>query len=497
MNDGEERDAKALRALAQPPASAELSLPHTRVVFSLFEGDVVNRFFGRLGIHGRRLIDLLLRSAILVAVTWGILAMLAGFVSKVAWGPAGDALFLDFAAYLQMVLGLPLFVIAERMIGEHTREAAGYFFTAGVVPPEDLPRVEALNRSTERLRRSIVPDLVCAGLGLILAVVTLLPKETSVCISWHTSPVGGPREPLRAACEATRAHSEEAREAAKRLRGPERELQSAAQELKAAARTLRGTDREATGPDAKNEPASPPAIASEPHPPAKKLNVAGWYAMLVALPIVNYWWLRWIWKIALWTRFLFSMSRVQLRLSPSHPDATGGIAFVSDVQTKFGLAIVAFGVSNIASTVGYEVSVEHAPWSLHTVWGPLVGFVIGAPLVFTLPLFAFTKQLYRVKKRARELLYEQIGSRARAFDDRWREAAPAGRMDADLVQMHQLRALYEHVEKMRIVPFDLRSLGELLAQTLGSLVPLLGYLNLPEPVLKVLEHGSQLLQKGG
>jgi hypothetical protein len=63
-----------------------------------------------------------------------------------------------------------------------------------------------------------------------------------------------------------------------------------------------------------------------------------------------------------------------------------------------------------------------------------------------------------------------------------------------------LRTLYEHVEKMRIVPFDLRSLAELLAQTLGALVPLLGYLNLlnlPEPVLQVLEHGSQFLPKGG
>src|SRR6266568_9290543 len=63
------------------------------------------------------------------------------------------------------------------------------------------------------------------------------------------------------------------------------------------------------------------------------------------------------------------MSRVPLILVPTHPDATGGIGFVSDVQTKFGLAILAFGISNIASTVGYELSIEHAPWSLHTVWG--------------------------------------------------------------------------------------------------------------------------------
>jgi len=50
---------------------------------------------------------------------------------------------------------------------------------------------------------------------------------------------------------------------------------------------------------------------------------------------------------------------------------------------------------------------------------------------------------------------------------------------------------FEHIEKMRIVPFDLRSFAELLGRTPGALVPLLGYLNLPEPLLNVIEHSSK------
>jgi hypothetical protein len=90
-----------------------------------------------------------------------------------------------------------------------------------------------------------------------------------------------------------------------------------------------------------------------------------------------------------------------------------------------------------------------------------------------------------------------LGDLARAFEERCRTAEPSAAITGDLLQWHQLRTLYEHVEKMRIVPFDLRSLAELLAQTLGALVPLLGYLNLPEPVLQFLERGSQFLPKGG
>jgi hypothetical protein len=136
--------------------------------------------------------------------------------------------------------------------------------------------------------------------------------------------------------------------------------------------------------------------------------------------------------------------------------------------------------------------VEQAPWSLYTVWCPLVIFVIGAPSLFTLPLFAFTKQLYRVKKRALEELYEKTGERARAFEQIWRSSEAGTILRQDLFEWQELRQLYDHVENMRIVPFDLRSLGELLGQTLGALVPLLAYMNLPEPLAKLLETGSHI-----
>jgi hypothetical protein len=61
------------------------------------------------------------------------------------------------------------------------------------------------------------------------------------------------------------------------------------------------------------------------------------------------------------------------------------------------------------------------------------------------------------------------------------------------LEWRQLRNLYDHIEKMRIVPFDLRSFTELVGQTLGSLVPLLAYLNLPDWLMRMLEASSHLL----
>jgi len=452
------------------PASDRLPPPRTRVAFSLFEGDLVNRGFDAIGLRGRRGIDLILRSLLLMGTTWGVVAVAALLATRIRGVPASENFFADFAAYLQFIIGLPLFVVAEHIVSEHTREAANYFLVSGVVSSADIPLVEALHRQIERLRKSTVPDVLCIILAYSLAIVTIWPKTTSICPSWHTTP--NPQK---------NATTEQIRQAQRAACG----------EL------LRQRQAELASHDAAQEAAKQPAVqgaAKQPATPPRRypahLNLAGWLEMLVALPLLNYWWLRWIWKILLWSWYLWRMSRRHLVLTPAHPDATAGIGFISDVQTKFGLVILAYGISNIASSVSYQVGVEHAPWSLYTVWCPLLIFVVASPALFTLPLFMFTKQLYRAKKRAREELYEKVGERARAFESTWRNAEPGVTLQNELLAWQQLRHLFDHVEDMRIVPFDLRSLSELLGQTLGSLVPLVAYLNLPEWITKLLESTS-------
>jgi len=405
-----------------------------------------------------------LRCLVLVATTWGVVAIAALFVTDIAGVPPPENFFKDFAAYLMFVVGLPLFVIAEPIVGEHTREAANYFLVAGIVPTRDAPLLDTLHRRVERLRKSLLPELLCIAVAYALAISTILPKTSSVCPTWHTTPV------------TAHGTADEVKTARQKQRD------ACAAQVKA-----REKDKLAVSPN----PASQAAGRIQRIP--STLNLAGWCEMLVALPILNYWWLRWIWKIGLWSWYLWQVSLLPLVLTASHPDETGGLGFISDVQTKFGLVIVAYGISNVASTVGYEIGVEHASWSLYTVWCPLLIFAVGAPLLFTLPLFMFTKRLYRVKKRAREQLYEQVGERTRAFNATWQTAQYDASLGADLFQWQQLRNLYEHIEKMRIVPFDLRSFAELVGQTLGSLVPLLAYLKLPDWLMRILEGSSHML----
>ena len=55
-----------------------------------------------------------------------------------------------------------------------------------------------------------------------------------------------------------------------------------------------------------------------------KLSVTGlWYAY-VSLPIFQFLLVRWYYRIFIWIRFLWQVSRIQLSLIPTHPDRVGG-----------------------------------------------------------------------------------------------------------------------------------------------------------------------------
>ena len=189
---------------------------------------------------------------------------------------------------------------------------------------------------------------------------------------------------------------------------------------------------------------------------------------------------------------------LSLNLVASHPDRTGGIGFLTEAQTKYGWVILAYGISNIASTIGYKLSFEGAHMSVVAVWGPIVSFVVGAPLLFTVPLFMFTRQLYEAKTRAMELFQERSMERALAFEQKCLQACLSGKYDlmggSDLAGLNTLNIVYDRLRKMRVVPFDARSFTELVSSALGPMIPLLPYLiDVPEPWFKALEEGRKLL----
>ena len=64
--------------------------------------------------------------------------------------------------------------------------------------------------------------------------------------------------------------------------------------------------------------------ALDPTRAMSDLPLAGLWYLIVCLPLFRFLMFRWIWQIALWCRFLWRLTKLDLHLVPTHPDGAGG-----------------------------------------------------------------------------------------------------------------------------------------------------------------------------
>ncbi|HZD30427.1 MAG TPA: hypothetical protein VE779_02085, partial [Candidatus Angelobacter sp.] len=93
-----------------------------------------------------------------------------------------------------------------------------------------------------------------------------------------------------------------------------------------------------------------------------------------------------LWKWLLWTIFMFRLSRLNLRLTPSHPDERGGLGFLARAPQAF--APVTFAIMCvIGSTIRNHILNEGAhlndfTWAIAAV--AVLAFVITCARRFSL-----------------------------------------------------------------------------------------------------------------
>lgn len=219
-------------------------------------------------------------------------------------------------------------------------------------------------------------------------------------------------------------------------------------------------------------------------------TLAGYWVALVSLPLFTFLWLRWAYKIFVWTRLLYRLSRYDLKVIATHPDRTGGLGCLSDVQTSFAVLLFGTGIQ-FSAFLAYKVVLEGNPPTSPTVWGPALGYSVLAPAVFLAPLFLFTRRLARARNQTLERFQEAGVMLSKQFERRWlREAADhkADVLDAQAPSvMADFKTAWETVASMRIVPFDLRSLTELVGASAVPFAPLLWIAKLPDKVKAFIE----------
>jgi hypothetical protein len=225
-------------------------------------------------------------------------------------------------------------------------------------------------------------------------------------------------------------------------------------------------------------------------PDGERLTAAGWWEGIVAVPMLNFIVFRWACKIGLWCYCLAGIARLRLELVPTHPDRAGGLAFVGDLQARFGVLIFAIGAMVMAITYQKTV-IEAGRFLSFAALGPIIAYVLLAPAAFLLPLLFFTGQMARAKQAAVDRYASLLARLARQRAERLAaplEALPehpaGGESDYESVE-----EAYEAARHMRVIPFDLQTLARLLGSAVAPMLPLLTQvLPLPRPGSEILSH---------
>lgn len=203
------------------------------------------------------------------------------------------------------------------------------------------------------------------------------------------------------------------------------------------------------------------------------LSLSGIWLASVSLPVFQFLLLRWYYRIFIWTRFLWQVSRIDLSVVPTHPDRLGGLGFLSNTAYAFVPLAAAHG-SMLAGLIANRILYGGAELLDFKAEGALLlAFLLS--LVFG-PFLVFAPRLARAKRTGlRE--YGTLAERyVREFDDKWlRGGARAGESlvgSADLQSLADLGGSFDVVREMRAVPVTREALLQLSAATLAPVVPL-------------------------
>jgi hypothetical protein len=224
-----------------------------------------------------------------------------------------------------------------------------------------------------------------------------------------------------------------------------------------------------------------------PTPDGPRLSLAGYWYGYVSLPIFQFLLCRWYFRLFVWTRFLWHISRLELSLMPMHPDGAGGLGFLGTTVYAFTPLLVGHGVllSGFIGNRIFHVGERLVDFKFEVA--VLVGFLLCALLG---PLLMFAPQLAAARRQALREYGALAGRYVREFDGKWlRRGAPVGEAlvgSADIQSLADLNNSFEVVRKMKLVPFGKDALLQLGAATLAPLVPLLLTIMPLEDLVKTL-----------
>lgn len=203
-------------------------------------------------------------------------------------------------------------------------------------------------------------------------------------------------------------------------------------------------------------------------------SLAGLWFALVSLPLFQFLTLRWYYRILVWARLMWRISRLPLQLLPGHPDRLAGLGFLASTVSAYVPLALAHG-SMLSGAIVNRIVYGGAVLTDFRV--EMVIMVLFVFAMLLLPLLVFTPVLMALHLKATSEFGALATGVARAFEQRW--VRDGSRQEGDLLEVGEVSAMTDLdatvgiVREMRFIPYSRSSLLAIGAAVLAPLAPLL------------------------
>ncbi|MBS0559988.1 MAG: hypothetical protein JSR21_08040 [Proteobacteria bacterium] len=217
-------------------------------------------------------------------------------------------------------------------------------------------------------------------------------------------------------------------------------------------------------------------------------SLAGFWYNFVATPLVQFFALRWLWRLVIWTLFLWDVSRMRLNILATHTDMAGGLGFLGVAQAS--IAIFPFAVGCILSAeLAFRARFEGLNIvALQSMMPLLIAYLVFVEFITFGPLLIFLPLLARARLDALRSYGMLVQRHNQLFHDKWiagdRASAEVPLGNPDMSSLVDLGSSFTVVRQMNIVPVGAT---QLIQVAIVSCLPALPLIFLVLPFAEVLK----------
>ena len=211
-----------------------------------------------------------------------------------------------------------------------------------------------------------------------------------------------------------------------------------------------------------------------------RLTLAGAWSAYAAHGVAFYLSLVWLWRLGLWYRFLWGVSRLRLTLFPLHPDRAAGLGFIGKTVAAASPLLLAWSVLLAGPAASFMLHSGH----VLEAFLPLgIGLLVVALLLFVLPPVAiFAAHIVRARRDA----LEEWGKRMAQTGEGMRRVP-----DGEIGGLEDLQIAVTAVRATLPFPF---ALGHLLPLLAAIAIPGIGLVLLAVPFGEVIDGLLRLVR---